>query len=83
MRDGTNALEDALFAELRALQAVDVADAEAVKSAVAHSKAVEGIAQAVNENHRVALEASRLMTEYQGTARMRMPRLLGDEGEGR
>lgn len=82
MRDGTNALEDALFAELKALQSVDVSDREAVQAAVSHSKAVEGLAHAITDNHRVALDASRIMTEYQGAAKIKMPKLLEDSDGG-
>lgn len=78
MKDGVNALENALFEELRNLQAVDMTDREAVQAAVAHSKAVEGLAQAITDNHNVALDAARLMARPQSD--VKLPKLLeGDE----
>lgn len=53
MRDGVNALENALFEELRNLQATDPKDPDAVKSSIARAKAVEGLAQQITENHNV------------------------------
>ena len=79
MRDGVNALENALFAELAALQAVDASDKEAARAAIERAKAVESLAGRITDNHRVALDASRLMA--QSKQQVRLPKLL-DEGLG-
>lgn len=80
MKDGVNALEEVLFRELEALQATDSKDKEAVAAAVARANAVVGVAKAVNENHRVALEASELAG---AKTRVQLPRIGSGDGEGK
>ena len=74
MKDGVNALENALFEELRALQAVDTSDRDAAKAAVEHARAVEGLASQITDNHRVALDAARMQSRHDSS--VRMPKLL-------
>lgn len=75
MRDGVNALENALFEELRNLQSTDPKDSDAVKASIARAKAVEGLAQQITENHNVALAAARLQASSIGPD-VRMPKML-------
>ncbi len=74
MRDGVNALENALFEELRMLQAVDTSDKDAARVAIEHSKAVEGLAGRITENHRVALDAAKVVAK--SDAVVKLPKLL-------
>ena len=74
MKDGVNALENALFEELRARQAVDTSDRDAAKAAVEHARAVEGLASQITDNHRVALDAARMQSRHDSA--VRMPKLL-------
>ncbi|MBR2125816.1 MAG: hypothetical protein IJ943_03680 [Akkermansia sp.] len=69
-------LQDALFAELDRLDAIDITDTDALKAEVERSKAVEGIARATIENVGVAIEATRLKAQYTQNATVTMPKLL-------
>lgn len=62
-----------LFDELERLSALDVGDADAVRSEIARSKAIEGLAQATVNNANVILRVSELRCEY-SNARFQMPK---------
>ena len=69
-------LQDALFAELDRLDAIDLTDTDALKAEVERSKAVEGIAHASIANVGIAIEATRLKAQYTQNATVTMPKLL-------
>ena len=69
-------LNDALFAELDNLRAVDVTNADAIAAEVSRAKAVEGIAKTVIENANTVLDATRMRAEYSKGASVSMPKML-------
>lgn len=71
------ALNQALFAELRALRKVDVSDKDALKAEVERSRAVEGISKTIISNASIMLEATKLRTHYD--QQLKMPKLLNGE----
>ena len=69
-------LQDALFAELDRLDALDRSDTDALKAEIERSKDIEGISHAMIENVGVAIEATRLKAQYMQNATITMPKML-------
>jgi hypothetical protein len=57
-------LNEALFAELDRLAAVDIKDEDAVKLEISRSKAIEGIAKTTVDNAKAILDATRMRAEF-------------------
>lgn len=68
-------LNDALFAELENLRAVDPKDSDALKAEVERSKAVEGIARTIIDNAGTVLDATRIRASL-AKSTVNMPRML-------
>ncbi len=62
MTRGIAAVNDVLFRELDRLEAVDPANAEAMKVEISRAKAVEGVAGKVIENSRLVLDVCKAST---------------------
>lgn len=69
-------LNEVLFAELERLNALDVADDEALKAEIERSKAVQGVAREINTSARSVLDTVRLRAEWAGAKVAQPSRLL-------
>lgn len=69
-------LNEVLFEELERLNAVDVADGEALRAETERSKAVQGIAKEINISARSVLDTARLRAELAGAKVAQPSKLL-------
>lgn len=80
MANDMKRLNDALFAELDRLEAIDATDKDVLREEIDRAKAVSGLASSITANHRLALEVARERASTKVCESVVVPAMLG-EGE--